>query len=1053
MKLKAFTTAIVLSVSSFLVAQTTLIRQPKISPDGSKMAFSYHGDIFTYNFKNKQTNRLTLHQAYESHPVWKADGKKLAFASNRKGNTNVFTTSIKGGIPKQLTFYPTTNIPTSWNKNDVIFTTSRVLKGVERDKEIYTVNEQGETPTRVFKAYGDMATMAPNGKWIAFTRKTCRIAREDYSGPANRDIWIYNTQTKTYTEVVATTKNDHSPVWDAQNNLYYISAKDGRYNIYKQAISSGKASGNPIKITRQKTNGVRSFSVSNSGEIVFTAGIDTYKITNGKITKIQLVIPFDNRFDEDEIITTTKGINGFAISPNGKKIAFEVNGEIFVKLKDKEKKRGNNISKHPFKDKEPQFLDDKTLVFLSDRDGKFELFRVASADKNVGLERSLKNNITKILKDDGDISNVIVSPNQKKIAYQVGRAKLMIADIKNGKITNSKVYSNSWAAANGVSWSPDSKWIAYSQQDLNFDSEIFIQSIADKTKKMNVSMHPRSDMSPKWSADGKKLAFLSNRNDINYDVWMVWLQKEDWEKSKADRNEGDYFSEKKEEKLTDTKEKKKPKKKTITVKIDEHKIYDRLVQVTSLSDDEYSLVFSPDSEFIYYSATNPVTKKRGMYKVKWDGSKPKAVKGIGRAGGFEIAKGKIYFSSRGSLKELNPKLDKITAYPHSVTYTKNRKEERAQVFQEGIRTLTDGFYDPEFHGYNWKKLIKKYKPWVLSASTHQDYAYMYNLLLGQLNASHMGYYASGQEKVKSEKIGLLGIEVENVNGGVIVKYVLPNAVSDKSKSKLEVGNMITSVNGIAINKHTNFYSLLKNTQDGEVLLQLQNGKEIVVRPVKSIHSLQYEAWINSRKKLVNKYSNGQLGYIHIQGMNMISFERFERELKASGYGKKGIVIDVRYNGGGWTTDRLMAVLNVDQHAYTVPRGATKSLRNHKKFSKNYPFNERAILSVNTKPVVALCNENSYSNAEIFSHAFKNLGLGKLVGQPTFGAVISTGGKRLSNGFIRMPFRAWYVKKSGKNMENEAPAMPDYLVKNKPGWKLRGEDEQLKKAVEVLLKEI
>jgi tricorn protease len=188
-------------------------------------------------------------------------------------------------------------------------------------------------------------------------------------------------------------------------------------------------------------------------------------------------------------------------------------------------------------------------------------------------------------------------------------------------------------------------------------------------------------------------------------------------------------------------------------------------------------------------------------------------------------------------------------------------------------------------------------------------------------------------------------------------------------------------------------------------------------------------------------------------MNMPSFERFERELKASGYGKKGIVIDVRYNGGGWTTDRLMAVLNVDQHAYTVPRGAAKSLKNHQKFKGNYPFNERAILSVNTKPMVALCNENSYSNAEIFSHAFKNLGLGKLVGQPTFGAVISTGGKRLQNGMIRMPFRAWYVKKSGKNMENEAPAVPDYLVKNAPGWKDRGEDAQLKKAVEVLLQDI
>ncbi|MFL0063371.1 S41 family peptidase [Tenacibaculum maritimum] len=150
---------------------------------------------------------------------------------------------------------------------------------------------------------------------------------------------------------------------------------------------------------------------------------------------------------------------------------------------------------------------------------------------------------------------------------------------------------------------------------------------------------------------------------------------------------------------------------------------------------------------------------------------------------------------------------------------------------------------------------------------------------------------------------------------------------------------------------------------------------------------------------------------------------------------------------------IMAVLNVKQYAYTVPRGATKSLKNHQEFENNYLFNERAILSVNTKPLVALCNENSYSNAEIFSHAFKNLGLRKLVRQPTFGAVISTEAKILQNGFIRMPFRAWYVKNSGENMENEAPAVPNFLIKNAPDWKDRGEDAQLKKAVNVLLKEI
>ena len=376
------------------------------------------------------------------------------------------------------------------------------------------------------------------------------------------------------------------------------------------------------------------------------------------------------------------------------------------------------------------------------------------------------------------------------------------------------------------------------------------------------------------------------------------------------------------------------------------------------------------------------------------------------------------------------------------------------MYAEGTRVLTMGFYDPNFHGYDWKGLVNKYKPLALKASTAQDYSFVLNQLFGQLNASHMGYRAGTPERTNSDNIGLLGIEVRNTSKGAEVLYVLDNSVADKSKVSIQEGDVITKVNNQKVNKSINFYSLLKNTRGDEILLTLSNGSEVVARTSGSLRTLQYEAWVSSRKKLVDKFSNGKLGYIHIQGMNAPSFERFERELKASGYGKEGIVIDVRYNGGGWTTDRLMAVLNVYQHAYTVPRGAAKNLeKENKKFTKHYPFNERAILSVNTKPSVALCNENSYSNAEIFSHAYKNLGLGKLVGQPTFGAVISTGGYSLKRGYVRMPFRAWYVAKSGKNMENEAPAVPDYLVKNAPGSGFRGEDDQLKKAVEVLLEDL
>jgi C-terminal processing protease CtpA/Prc len=174
---------------------------------------------------------------------------------------------------------------------------------------------------------------------------------------------------------------------------------------------------------------------------------------------------------------------------------------------------------------------------------------------------------------------------------------------------------------------------------------------------------------------------------------------------------------------------------------------------------------------------------------------------------------------------------------------------------------------------------------------------------------------------------------------------------------------------------------------------------------------------------------------------------------AAGYGKEGIVIDVRYNGGGWTTDLLMAVLDVRQHSYTIPRNAASTLKDHEQFRSYYPFSERLPLSAWTKPSAALCNSNSYSNAEIFSHAYKQLGIGPLIGEPTFGAVISTGGARLIDGsLIRLPFRGWFVKATDQNMDMH-PAVPDYIVSHPPGLKATGEDLQLKKAVDVLLADI
>ena len=1040
---------------AFVNAQETLLRKPTISPDASKMAFGFDGDIWVLDLLNNQAKRLTINQAYENNPIWNSKSNQLVFTSNRKGSTNIFKTGLNGGIPTQLTYYPTTDTPSFWSTDgNIIFSSNRIFKGTERESSIYKINENGETPNRFITALGSQATISPNGNFVAFVKGTCRISREDYSGPAQRDIWIYNLKTKEYHQITTSKKNDHTPLWDAENNLYYIGAESGRYNIFKTSIApNGTKLGAENQLTKLKVDGVLSFSLSNNGTIIYNSGIEVFKLFNGTTKKIKLNLSTDNRFQLEETKTVSGNINDLAVSPNGKLIALSIKGEIFVKENNKDKTNTNNVSNHHFRDDNPFWIDDNTLGFLSDRNGQNELFKVVSTDENVNLSRSLKTEVTQLTKSKIDVFEPLMSPNREKISYRIGRGQLVIADVKEGKITKPTSYSDTWAAARGVSWSPDSQYIAYSQQDLDFDSEIYIQSVENPSTKINISMHPRSDSSPVWSPDGKKLSFVSNRagdrGGINYDTWMVWLQKSDWEKTRADFKEGDYYQQ------NDEKSKNKKDKKEVVVIIDEDRIFDRLTQLTSWAGNEFGAMFSLDSESVYISATNPATNQNGFYKVEITGGTPKPVKAVSNVGSTSLHKETLYYASRGRLKSLNLKSDKVSSFTHSATYTTNFNKLNEQVFDEGVRAITAGFYDPNFHGYNWGKIVKRYRPWVLATNTKQDYSFVFNNMLGQLNASHMGYRGSTPEETFSDNIGLLGLDVSNETKGVKINYTLPNSAAAKTGVSLKVNDIIATVNGKEIDRNTNFYSLLKNTVGKEILLTLSDKKEIIVRTESTgtIRNLRYEEWINSRKKLVDEYSNGQLGYIHIQGMNLPSFERFERELKASGYGKKGIVIDVRNNGGGWTTDRLMAVLTVKQHAYTVPRGATSNLqKDNKKFSGNYPFNERAILSVNTKPLVALANQSSYSNAEIFAHAFKSFKLGKLVGQPTFGAVISTGSARLQDGSIRMPFRAWYVKESGMNMEH-GPAVPDYLVENKPGWKARGEDDQLKKAVEVLLQDL
>ena len=300
-----------LSFQSF--AQSPIMK-PTISPDGNQLAFSYQGDIWVSSKSGVNPKRLTIHQAYESHPVWTNDGKFIVFSSDRFGNDDLFKISVNGGTPERLTYHSANDRPYSITpKGHILFTTSRNYKQVERESEIYVLEKSESTEKRFMDALGFDPVSSPDGSKIAFVRGTCRIAREAYNGPANRDIWVYDKAKDTYNQITTDGTNDFAPQWLSNDKLVFISGRSGRYNLHEIDLS-----GNVQQLTDEKDFGIINFSVSQkSNTITYQTAEKSYlfDINSKNKTILNLNIESDYRFDPVVKESMRNRVNEFAVSP------------------------------------------------------------------------------------------------------------------------------------------------------------------------------------------------------------------------------------------------------------------------------------------------------------------------------------------------------------------------------------------------------------------------------------------------------------------------------------------------------------------------------------------------------------------------------------------------------------------------------------------------------------------------------------------------------------------------------------------------------------------
>ena len=689
--------------------------------------------------------------------------------------------------------------------------------------------------------------------------------------------------------------------------------------------------------------------------------------------------------------------------------------------------------------------------------------------------------IEPVLVTDDNHRDPTPSPDGKSMIVRGTRGNLHNLDLASGEM---RTVIETWDFGIDWLWSPDSSMISYSVSDLDFNSDIWIVPADGSSDAVNITRHPDNDGSMSWSADGRLMSFVSERLNEEYDVWFVALDESFESLGQPEREEyfedakkavkarkpipvaGTKAARKAEEKAAKEAEKKAESgdgedEETLFESLDLDDAYLRVRRVTRLEGNEGQSHITPDGEHIIFSASGDIS---GLFSVKWNGRERKSMGGGARVAGMSLGGDKVVLVAGGQAATTKVGSSSRETIAISDRIRIDLEAQSSQKFLEAARTLGENYYHPTMNGVNWKKETKAYHDLARRAHTSSEFNWIANRFLGELNGSHMGIRTPGDNDATTISHGRLGVTTRRVDDGLEVTSIVPDSPADDGPMPIMIGDVITAIEFEPLDDNDTLVERLEGQTGKETVIRVMRSIEdadsgeavmteldLLVTPISwgGLRQLGYRAWTKENADQVHAMSDGRLGYIHIQSMGQPSLDDFERDLFAAAEGRDGLVLDVRNNGGGWTTDRILSSIMVQPHAYTVPRGADGKKRTH------YP-QDRLFIQRYMMPMNLLCNEKSYSNAEIISHAFKTLGRGTLVGQQTHGSVISTGGFGLIDGTsVRMPFRGWFVVKGdrpGMDMELNG-AIPDLIVTQTPEAEVAGNDEQLRAAVTDLLERL
>lgn len=1053
------------------------LRDVKISPDGTQIAFTYKGDIYKVATEGGTAVRLTSQPSYEAVPVWSPDGSKIAFLTDRNGGSDIYVMNANGGKATRLTYNSATETPEAFSPDGkyVYFSASiqdpasSVMFPSGRLTELYKVPVGGGQVSQVIASPAQMISFNAAGTMFLYQDQKGMEDewRKHHTSSITRDIWSCDLSTGKHVNLTNRAGEDRNPVLSADGkSVYFLSERNGKtFNVYTFELN------NPSEVravTNFKTHPVRFLSQSNDGRLAFTYDGEIYtKSGNAAPKKVVIDVTIDEE-NLPAVISVNNGASGAVVSPDGKQVAFTKRGEVFVTSV--EYTTTKQITETAAAERQITWApDNRAIAYTSERDGHWNIYKAEIAreeDLNFPNATLIKEEALFNAKDGVERTYPAFSPDGNELAFIQDRNKLMVMNIKSKKvrqITDGSTY----ARRNGgfdYSWSPDGKWFVLSVVDNKHDpySDVAIVSADGEGKIVNLTQSGYFDESPRWVMDGNAILFLSERygmrNHASWgseaDVMMIFLNQGAYDKYRLSEEDYALYKEvekeqkKKEDKTADKKDADDKSKvgdtKKINVELDG--IRDRVVRLTPYSSDICDAIVTKDGETLYYMSS--AGKGYDLWKISL--RKPEAkLAGKLDAGVMSMtldADGKnIFLLGNKAMKKVDVKTDKMSNITYSAKMKLDLADERAYMFDYVYRQEREMFYNKSMHGVDWERMTAAYRKFLPHINNNYDFAELLSEWLGELNVSHTGgrYYQAGAIEATAS-LGLL-YDMTYAGKGLKVVEVIEGGPFDRASSQVKPGCIVEKINGEDISDDADYWAMLNGLVKKKTLISIYNpatGERFdeVVLPISASANSQllYDRWVKQRAADVERWSGGRLGYVHIKSMGDDSFRKVYSEVLGKYNHCEGIVIDTRWNGGGRLHEDVEILFSGQKYFTQVVRGVEACDMPSRRWNK---------------PSIMVQCEANYSNAHGTPWVYKHRGLGKLVGAPVPGTMTSVNWVTLQDPSLVFGIPVvGYELADGSYLEN-TQLEPDVYVLNAPETAVAGEDTQLRVAVETLLRDL